>query len=800
MSREKEEITGTYVIEKMRWDNTAIATIRDTNNKVVTIKGPCEPEDLTPSTTYRFYGSFKPYTNPRTKVTEQQFHFTTFVKTAPHGRAGTISYLREVEGIGQKTAEKLYDTYGGNAVQTLREIPDVVCDTICMPHFTHEKARRAAEYLVEQKAMEGCTIDLIDALAGRGFPKVTARAAVAKWGNRAADVIKRCPYYLMAFRGCGFLKTDAMYCDLGKNPAALRRQGLCAWHFLATESSGNTWQPVAKVEEALRQKIGGTRVDPVSALRFAKRARMIATRRDEHGRLWIAEKKDADHEGRIAGYLAAARDWTCQWPDLASLDGISDHQRAELAAALRGSIAILGGAPGTGKTFTAAALIKTLVELIGEEWIGVAAPTGKAAVRVTENLQKYNLPVRARTIHSMLGVKKNDSTDGWSFEHNEGNVLPYRVIIIDESSMIDNGLMCSFLAAVAPGTLVLFVGDTNQLPPVGRGAPLRDMTTAGVPTGVLTEIRRNSGAIVRACHAIKDGKPFETSTRIDVNGDDPANLYLVQAGAPEHQIERMFAGIEAGRADGLNPIWDCQVLVGVNAKSKLSRKDLNRVLQERLNPHGEQAQGNPFRAGDKIVCLKNGFVEVDGEGGPQPQSFPPDPVETEEPETDDDGKVYVANGELAEVLRVEEKLTIAKLSNPLRIVKIPRGVAKGGEGDDGGKVGADGAGGSGDGAASDTGCSWDLGYALSCHKSQGSEWPLVLVMLDEYPGARMVCSREWLYTAISRAKRLCLLVGKMGTATGMCRRQALGLRKTFLVEEIRGAMTSAVTSTEVTTP
>ena len=80
---------------------------------------------------------------------------------------------------------------------------------------------------------------------------------------------------------------------------------------------------------------------------------------------------------------------------------------------------------------------------------------------------------------------------------------------------------------------------------------------------------------------------------------------------------------------------------------------------------------------------------------------------------------------------------------------------------------------------------WDLGYALSVHKGQGSEWPLVVVMLDEYPGARMVCSREWLYTAISRAKRLCLMVGKMGTAVGMCRKEALGKRKTFLVEEIR---------------
>lgn len=797
MPAQLEEITGIFVSERIRFDSgTAIAEIAQYQPDDIaangrpkrapqyfTIKGEFEAGDLKMQMSYRFYGRWSEYTNKRTKAVEKQFNFQTFVRCVPHGRMGIVNYLKAAPHVGLKTAEKLWEKFQGDAVRILRTSPDVAVAAVNAPHFTLPKAKEAAEYLADEQAMEGCTIDLIDALAGRGFPKATARAAVAKWGNTAAAVIKRCPYKLMAFRGCGFLKTDAMYLDRGLDPKWIGRQSLCAWHFLATEQSGDTWQAVARVERALAEKVGGTNIDAPRALLWARRMKMIATRRDDLGNLWLAEEKDAVAERRVAEFVALAAQEKHHWPDVSELAGVSDHQRSELVKALTtptSTIAVLGGAPGTGKTYTAAAIIKAIVEEFGSQAVGIAAPTGKAAVRVTENLQRYGLDLRARTIHSLLGVKKNDSTDGWSFQHNQNNPLPFLFLIVDESSMIDNSIMASLLAARAVGCCILFVGDINQLPPVGRGAPLRDMITAGVPTGTLTEIRRNSGAIVRACHAIKDGRAFETSARIDLDAEDPANLYLIQSGGAQHQIDRMFAGIDAGKADGLNPIWDCQVLVGVNAKSELGRKALNVKLQERLNPGGEQAVGNPFRVGDKIVNLKNGFVEVDGLDGGES-----DPNDVEEPETDDDGKVYVANGELAEVLRVEEKLTVARLSNPTRIVKIPRGV--GNSGDDDGKGNGNGSGKESDDASS-TGCTWDLGYALTCHKSQGSEWPLVLVMLDEYPGARMLCSREWLYTAISRAKRLCLLVGKMGTAAGFCRKRALGLRKTFLVEEINSEM------------
>lgn len=437
---------------------------------------------------------------------------------------------------------------------------------------------------------------------------------------------------------------------------------------------------------------------------------------------------------------------------------LTPHQSEQLALATSGPIGILGGGPGTGKTYTVASLCQRLSTSVGLEQVAVGAPTGKAAVRVTETLASHGVSLRARTWHSLLrgGVESG-------FEHNESNPLPYRVLIGDESSMVDTDLMAAILRARATGTLVLLVGDVHQLPPVGHGAPLRDMIAAGLPYGELTEIKRNSGGIVEACHAIRQGRRWEC-------GD---NLRLVEAGDADSQVTEMLRTVAEQAAAGVDAINDVQVLAAVNAKSPLSRARLNQILQGELNAAGQRAVSNLFRVGDKIVCLKNG-------------RYPVTEFDDSDPDIDVSGKgdVYVANGELARVLHVEPSMTVARLQNPLRVVRIPRGNRSSNGSGNGEAAGSGGDNGGEAESAVGTGCSWDLGYCLSVHKSQGSEWPVVITMLDSYPGAKMVCSREWLYTAISRAKERGYLVGLKGTADAMCRRQAIWKRKTFLRERI----------------
>lgn len=451
------------------------------------------------------------------------------------------------------------------------------------------------------------------------------------------------------------------------------------------------------------------------------------------------------------------------WPTPESLPDLSEHQREQYAAAANGCIGILGGRPGTGKTFSLARILSKIPA--GRS--AVAAPTGKAAVRITESLQRAGVrDMRATTIHSLLGPSLDDET-GWSFGCNEDNPLSLDWIFVDECSMCDTALLGSLLAARAPGCRVMLIGDVNQLAPVGHGAPLRDMIAAGLPYGELTEIRRNAGRIVRCCHGIIDKHTFEPSPKLDLAAESPENLLHVEKRDPEQQIEVVKAMLDRFRSGAtlgeraIDPVWDCQIVTAVNEKSPLARKTLNRILQGFLNPGGEQAPGLPFRIGDKIVCGKNGWVPTEQvaprgiDGGPWNQSAK-------------DGKVYAANGEQAAVLAVFPRYTVARLWTPDRIVRIPKGNSYTNE----------------DGETEDTGCNWDLAYALSVHRSQGSQWPVVITLADSYQGARMLCDRCWLYTSLSRAEIMAVTIGQRDVIDGMCQKSHIWNRKTFLKETI----------------
>lgn len=785
------EIVGMFRGEFRRWDETIVGTVEtiatrdsvgstsqqtadtseglgyiDSGNeneayKIVSIKGMAPEGELEIGQTYRFYGHWSEYRG------SPQFQFRTFTNTLPAGRRGTIAYLQHAPNIGKTLAERLWETYSANAVAHLREHPYLAAEQI--KGLSDDHAREASDWLHQQQALEQCTIDLLELFASRGFSKRIVKEAIKRWGNTAAETIRNDPYLLMSFRGVGFLRADALYLDLGKPPDAMARQAYAGWHAVTSDTEGHTWHPVATIAKAIEAKIGGTAADPPAALRLAKEMGLLSFRRDNSNALWIAQTTKASAEKYIADAIkeaieegiASGTEWPLigvDWPR----DELSEHQADELSLATSGLVCVLAGRPGTGKTFTIARLARAVIERYGSANLALAAPTGKAAVRVSETLRAHGLNLQAKTIHSLLGVEAVE--DGhWSFLHGPGVPLPHRFIIVDESSMIDTGLMASLLAARGPRTHILFVGDPYQLPPVGHGAPLRDFIQAGLPVGELKDIRRNSGAIVRACSDIIDRQTFDAGESLDLaNG---VNLKVSRQTSPAGQvaeIQRVYERIIKGGQR--NPVWDVQVLVPVNARSEVGRKPLNKILQQLLNPAGEQVEGNPFRVGDKIICVKNSFFSV----GKQSIAL-----------ANKDGKLPVANGEMAEVVAVQEKLIEAKLANPDRWIKIPRGgkskdaAASGDESDTDSKT--------------DTGCDWDLGYAITVHKSQGSQWPVVLVVIDEYAGARFVFSREAVYTAISRAQEACILIGKLETAQQFCRRTAIERRKTFLKQLILDA-------------
>jgi len=475
------------------------------------------------------------------------------------------------------------------------------------------------------------------------------------------------------------------------------------------------------------------------------------------------------------------------WPDPGELDGCTNHQREQYALSTAGPVGILGGTPGTGKTYTAAAILRALVRRVAPWDIRVVAPTGKAAVRLTAGLQANGVDsIEGTTIHRALGVSRNGHDGkGWGFQYNAQNPLPQRFVIVDECSMIDTELFASLTAALAPGSQLLLIGDTGQLPPVGHGAPLRDLIAAGLPYGCLSEIKRNAGAIVSACQSIRAGRPWQFSQRAELATGQ--NLTFHEYSTPEQVVGKIENLLRVAPSRGIDPVWDCQVLTPLNQGPVLGREAMNQRLRELLNPLPPTAtpaeRAAPFRVGDKVICLSNHHA----------QRLRDDAADAENAKAAEDPEKnrveYVANGELGRVVAVTPKEVTIRLQTPDRTVIAQVFAAKPDTGTSPPPVtGADGRQAKQRERKSDGGSEFGLAYAITVHKSQGSSAPIVIVVADPSPGARMIGCRELVYTAISRAEKLCIVVGSRRALESDCRKIALPRRQTALAKMLAGAL------------
>lgn len=328
MARSLIEITATVARERHRFgeaepftvilDGTATLNGDERPSRIV-LKGKTEgsheagDEEPRQHFAYRFYGEFRHYENRYTGDTERQFHYQTFVRAEPHTKAGIVAYLDGAPNIGRVLAMRLWDKFGSNAVKILREQPEVAA--AACERLSVDAAMEAAAWLDREKALEDCSIELVDLLEGRGFPKVVAKQAVKEFGNRAAAIIKANPYLMMRFRGCGFKRADALYLDLGHPPARLKRQALCAWHHVARNGDGDTWQYRKSVDVGLAGAIGGADVKADAAVELAGRVGMLAVMRTDGPDgppawdgdcCWVAEGAKARNEARLAGFVVEA--------------------------------------------------------------------------------------------------------------------------------------------------------------------------------------------------------------------------------------------------------------------------------------------------------------------------------------------------------------------------------------------------------------------------------------------------------------------------------------------------------------
>lgn len=309
IDRAARELIGT--VESVRFRGESGYTVIYLKSGSVAV-GSDAHGDLRPGLPFRFLGKWTTHAQHG-----EQFAFLTFVRHEPHDRPGVIAYLEKMAPhVGKGIARRLWDAYGSDAVAMLRTRPDEVAAARIMPL---EHAREAADRLQTYAGMEAVRIELWGLFAGRGFPRTLIEAVIERWGLRAPRLIRRDPFRLMidGLPGCGFLRCDALYLDLGHPPHRLKRQMLCCWRALdELAGEGHTWAQVERVAQRLTKDMGGKEAArPRDAIRLGIRSQWLARRRDESGQLWLAIGTNARQEVTITAGVRSLLDWRPPTPE-----------------------------------------------------------------------------------------------------------------------------------------------------------------------------------------------------------------------------------------------------------------------------------------------------------------------------------------------------------------------------------------------------------------------------------------------------------------------------------------------------
>jgi len=624
----------------------------------------------------------------------------------PADRAGRIAYLTSLHHIGPARAERLLDEHGEGVLGAIAADPAGVFGAL--RGVSAGQAAAAAESWHASRAIR----DLHVQLAPHGLAHLAAPIH-ARFGERSTAVLHEDPYRLTEVAGVGFARADRIALAADVPPDSPRRaQAAAAFALAEAEQQGHSYLPL---EELARRtaKLTGLPPDPDTLL--ASPGLLL-----DEGRAYREPTRAS--EIAVAATLAARaaappqldHDPGEEPPEATDGSRLTDEQWAAVRGAFAARISVLTGGPGVGKTACTQAVVAE-ADRAGAS-IALCAPTGRAARRLEEATGR-----EAQTIHRML-----EWMPGRKPAFNPERPLAADLAIVDEASMLNLRLTEVLLGGLAESTHVVFVGDADQLPPIGAGKPFDDLIASGVaPVVRLTQIFRQAARsmITTAAHQINRGR----SPRLTPAEGQERDFFFIDRSAPERALETVVEVVaeRAPQSFGVDPIREVQVLapmyrggVGIDA--------LNERLQERLNPDGEHAVGKRFRIGDRLIQTRNSH-ELGLMNGSIVFLRADDPdEETILVDTDEGGTLTIPYGETA-TLR--------------------------------------------------------LAYAISVHKAQGCEVPVVVGVCHR-SHARML-SRPLVYTAITRARSSCVLVGDPAALAAAVRRDDSGARHSALAERLR---------------
>ncbi len=672
-----------------------------------------------------------------------QFAVQTSEVCEPEDLVSIERYLGSgaIKGVGAALAGRIVKKFREDTFRIIEEEPERLAE---VKGISERKAREIAVQAEEKKDLRRAMIYL----QKYGISTTLAAKIYQQYGRNVYRIIEENPYRLADdVAGVGFKTADEIAAKVGiHTDSDYRIRSGIFYTLMQSIGEGHvyllkdalTWRAGKLLEveiDNIEKYLMDLAMEKKVVLKEAEDGVRVYSSRFYYMELNVAKmlhdlniSEEVSRE-RLLERLGKIEDATGLFLD--------EMQRKAVMEAAKQGILVLTGGPGTGKTTTINAMIR-LFESEGMT-ILLAAPTGRAAKRMTETTG-----YEASTIHRLLEVSGNpeEETIG-GFQRNEENPLDTDVLIIDEVSMVDLPLMNALLKAVMPGTRLILVGDQNQLPSVGPGSVLKDIIASGCfPVVMLTKIFRQAGEsdIVVNAHKINRGEPV-------ILDNKSRDFFFLKRQEPNVIISVMLTLIQKKLPKYVNAgIYDIQVMTPMR-KGLLGVERLNQILQQYLNPPSPEKSEREyadrlFREGDKVMQIKNNY-QLEWK------------IQTKYGLTVDKGQ-GVFNGDMGVVREIntyEETITIEYDEH--RQVVYPYSMMD----------------------------ELELAYAITVHKSQGSEYPAVVIPLLQ--GPRQLYHRNLLYTAVTRAKKCVTLVGSEAVFQEMIRNNQDQKRNTSLAERIR---------------
>lgn len=671
----------------------------------------------------------------------EQFEIRSFHVVAPTDAFSVERYLSSgaIKGIGAALAKRIVKEFGDDTFRIIEEEPERLAE---IKGISERKAREIAQQMEERKDLR----DALIYLQQFGISNTLAIRIYDTYGLNMYGVIKENPYKLSEdVEGIGFKIADEIANHIGiHTDSDYRIRSGVLYALSQAVGEGHCYLPKDILLQRAQQllQVAEKNIEPQLANLMMDKKLVIKGDKIYAASYYYAELNCARMLLELSMPLRESGEHVEHTLQAITREidiQLDDLQLKAVTEAIQNGVFILSGGPGTGKTTT----INTIIRYFEREGydIYLAAPTGRAAKRMTEATG-----FEARTIHRMLelnGALSDDNKRSIRFERNAENPLEADVIIIDEMSMVDIYLLQALLKAIIPGTRLIMVGDVDQLPSVGPGQVLRDMMEAeAFPMVTLKTIFRQAGEsdIVVNAHHINKGE----SIALDNKSKD---FFFLERNDVNVIYKHMIQLIRDKMPGYVNATpYDIQVLTPMR-KGSLGVETLNPILQKYLNPPDvhkrEHVSGDTiFREGDKVMQIRNNYQlewEVVSRYG-----------------IAIDKGMGVFNGDMGRIIEIRESLSELVVEyEEKKQVTYPFSLLE----------------------------ELELSYAITIHKSQGSEYPAVVMPL--LAGPRMLFNRNLLYTGVTRAKNCVTILGSRDTVKNMIANESENKRYTSLNLRIR---------------